>query len=200
MHAACAADPINASCPITASSDTPPIVPSVTGTNYRCVYDDQTNGDPTPSKCYCQCMCMSPAAVDSADQEVQREAAAAGAQDDPDAVGEGAGGAAAGPVAGPMTTVGPFFPTLGFLVSLFSLYWSPGLVASLGALRDSHAVVTLLLRWGRSSGLWEAVERICADGYEQVATNATASATATVSAVVQQLGPHDGFERRRFAH
>ncbi|KAL9063812.1 MAG: hypothetical protein Q9161_009249 [Pseudevernia consocians] len=104
MQAACAAGPINASCPITASSDTPPIVASVTGTNYRCVYDDQTNGDPTPSKCYCQCTCMSPAAVESADQEVQREAAAAGAQDNPDAVGEGAGGAPAGPVAGPMTT------------------------------------------------------------------------------------------------
>ena len=146
MQAACAAGPINASCPATASSDTPPIVPSVTGTNYRCVYNDQTNGDPTPSKCYCQCTCMSPAVVESADQEVQREAAAAGSQDNPDAVGELAGGAPAGLVAGPMTTVGPSFPTLGFLVSLFSLYWSPGLGASLGALRHSHAVVTLLLR------------------------------------------------------
>ena len=35
---------------------------------------------------------------------------------------------------------------------------------------------------------------------KQVAASTTAPANTTTSAAVAQLGPHAGFERRRFAH
>ena len=44
------------------------------------------------------------------------------------------------------------------------------------------------------------VEKISADGNKQVAASTTAPANTTTSAAVAQLGPHAGFERRRFVH
>lgn len=79
-----------------------------------------------------------------------------------------------------------------------SLYESMTTVASSASVVPSST--SAFHRFFSKQRLCGTVETIHADGNKQLATSATAAATTTIYALVKQLGPRAGFERRISAH